>query len=209
MARKTGDRNRDFDKKREQILDALQGRLLSEDAPRITLHEMAAVAGCSLSSLRHHFGSRPNVYAALLVRYGGIGKRYHDKVREPVEQPLHESLAEFLRLLLIGLRHGVLDIHTVGLAVGMRDQVVGPAYLNEILEPMLQAVEGRLAHHQQRGELRAANLRIAALSLVSPLLLAALHQHGLCGDTVRPLSLDDLAAELLQTFLRAYATPTG
>lgn len=209
MARKTGDRNRDFDQKREQILDALQGRLLSEDAPRITMHEMAAVAGCSLSSLRHHFGSRPNLYAALLARYGGVGKRYHDKLREPVEQPLQESLAEFLRLLLIGLRRGVLDIHAVGLAVGMRDGIVGPAYLREILEPMLQAVEHRLAHHQRRGELRDVNLRIAALSLVSPLLMAALHQHGLFGHEVRPLSLDDLGAEILQTFLRAYAAPAS
>jgi AcrR family transcriptional regulator len=209
MARKTGDRNRDFDKKREQILDALQGRLLSEDAPRITMHEMATVAGCSLSTLRHHFGSRPNLYAALLARYGGIGKRYHDELRKPVELPLKESLTEFLRLLLIGLRHGVLDIHAVGLAVGMRDEVVGPAYLREILEPMLQAVEHRLAHHRQRGELRDVNLRIAALSLVSPLLMAALHQQGLFGHEVRPLSLDDLSAELLQSFLRAHATPAG
>lgn len=209
MARKTGDRNRDFDQKREQILDALQGRLLSEDAPRITMHEMAAVAGCSLSSLRHHFGSRPNLYAALLARYGSVGKRYHDKLRAPVDQPLQESLAEFLRLLVIGLRRGVLDIHAVGLAVGMRDNVVGPAYLREILEPMLQAVEHRLAQHQRRGELQDVNLRIAALSLVSPLLMAALHQHGLFGHEVRPLSLDDLCAELLQTFLRAYATPAS
>lgn len=206
MARKTGDRNRDFEQKREQILDALQGRLLSEDAPRISMHEMATVAGCSLSSLRHHFGSRPNLYAALLARYGGVGKRYHDKIRAPVDQPVKESLAEFLRLLVIGLRRGVLDIHAVGLAVGMRDDVVGPAYLREILEPMLQAVEQRLAHHQQRGELRDVNLRIAALSLVSPVLVAALHQQGLFGAAVRPLSLDDLCAELLQSFLRAHAT---
>lgn len=206
MARKAGDRNRDFEKKREQILDALQERLLSDDAPRISMHEMAAVAGCSLSSLRHYFGSRPGLYAALLTRYGGVGKRYLDKIREPVNQSLQDSLAEFLRLLLIGLRRGVLDIHAVGLAVGMRDDVVGPAYLREILEPMLQAVEHRLAQHRERGELRDVNLRIAALSLVSPLLLAALHQHGLFGHEVRPLSLDELSAELLQSFLRAYAT---
>lgn len=204
MARKTGDRNRDFEKKREQILDALKERLLRDDAPRITMNEMAVVADVSLSTLRHHFGSRSGLYAALLQRYGVIGKRYTDMLSEPPQHPLRESLAELLRLLLFGLRHGVLDVHAVGLTVGMRDDVVGPAYLREILEPSLQAVETRLSHHVRRGELRPADLRVAALTLISPLLLAAIHQHGLCGQDVRPLSLDALCDELLERFLRAY-----
>jgi AcrR family transcriptional regulator len=204
MARKTGDRNRDFDKKREQLLDSLQLRLLHEDAPRITMNEMAIVAGVSLSSLRHHFGSRSGLYAALLQRYGLIGKRFLEQITAPPQKPLRESLAELLRLILTGLRHGVLDIHAVGLAVGMRDRVVGPAYLHAILEPTLQSVETRLALHVQRGELRPCDLRIAALSLISPLLLAAIHQHGLCGQDVRPLSLDALCDDLLVHFLRAY-----
>ncbi len=204
MARKTGDRNRDFDKKREQILDSLQKRLLHDDAPRITMNEMAVVADVSLSTLRHHFGSRSGLYAALLSRYGMIGQRFLDMVTAPPQKPLRESLAELLRLILVGLRHGVLDIHAVGLTVGMRDGIVGPAYLREILEPTLQAVEKRLLQHAQRGELRTADLRVAALSLISPLLLGALHQHGLCGEGVRPLSLDELCDELLEHFLRAY-----
>jgi AcrR family transcriptional regulator len=192
MPRKTGDRNRDFEKKREQILDALQKRLLSEDAPRVTMNEMAVVAGVSLSSLRHHFGSRSELYAALLQRYGLIGKRYHDQITAPTDKPVRESLSQLLRQILTGLRHGVLDIHAVGLAVGMRDAVVGPAYLRECLEP----------------KLRPCNLRVATLSLISPLLLSAIHQHGLSGSELRPLSLDELCDELLEQFLRAYGAST-
>lgn len=206
MPRKTGDRNRDFEKKREQILDALQARLLREDAARITLNEMAVVASVSLSSLRHHFGSRSGLYAALLFRLGTFGKPYLSWITAPPEQPVAESLAALLRLLLAGLRRGVLDIHAVGLSVGLRDALVGPAYLREILEPTLAAVEVRLAFHIERGELIPCIPRVAALSLIAPLLLGALHQNGLCGDSVRPLSLDDLSAELLHSFLRAYAT---
>lgn len=204
MARKTGDRNRDFETKRQQILDSLQGRLLADDAPRITLNEMAAVAGVSLSSLRHHFGSRSELYAALLQRYGLVGKRYHELITAPPVGPARESLATMLQMILKGLRHGVLDIHGVGLSVGMRDNVVGPAYLREILEPTLHAVETRLAQHVQRGDLVACDLRVAALSLLSPILLAAVHQYGLCGDTVRPLVLESLCDEILDGFLRAY-----
>ncbi len=204
MARKTGDRNRDFDVKREQILDALQGRLLADDAPRVTLNEMAVVAGVSLSSLRHHFGSRSELYAALLQRYGLIGKRYHERITAPPEGPVRESLGTMLRLILQGLRHGVLDLHAVGLSVGMRDDVVGPAYLREILEPTLRAVETRLGQYVERRELVACDLRIAALSLLSPLLLGAVHQHGLRGDGVRPLALPALCDEILDRFLLAY-----
>lgn len=205
MPRKTGDRNRDFEQKREQILDSLQKRLLSEDAPRITMNEMAIAAGISLSSLRHHFGSRSEVIAALLGRYGLIGKQYHKQIMVPPSQPLRESLPLLLKMILMGLRHGVLDIHAVGLAVGMRDAIVGPAYLQQILEPTLRAVETRLEHHVQSGELQPCDLRIAALSLISPLLLAAIHQNGLGGHAVRALSLDQLCDELASRFIRAYS----
>lgn len=205
MPRKTGDRNRDFDQKREQILDSLQKRLLSEDAPRITMNEMAVAAGVSLSSLRHHFGSRSEVIAALLCRYGLIGKQYHQQIMAPPSQPMREALPLLLKMILMGLRHGVLDIHAVGLAVGMRDAIVGPAYLQQILEPTLRAVETRLGHHVQSGELQPCDLRIAALSLLSPLLLAAIHQNGLGGHAVRALSLDQLCDELASRFIRAYS----
>lgn len=205
MARKTGDRNRDFEHKRELILDALQKRLLGEDAPRITMNEMAIAAGVSLSSLRHHFGSRSELIAALLVRYGRMGKPYLAQVTVAPSQPVRESLPLLLKMILLGLRHGVLDVHAAGLAVGMRDPIVGPAYLQQILEPTLRAVETRLAHHVQLEELKPCDLRVAALSLISPLLLAAIHQHGLGGHNVRPLSLDALCDELASRFIRAYS----
>ena len=54
------------------------------------------------------------------------------------------------------------------------------------------------------GEKRVEALRIAALSLLSPLLLGAVHQHGLRGDGVRPLALPALCDEILDRFLLAY-----
>ena len=142
---------------------------------------------------------------ALLGRYGLIGKQYHKQIMAPPSQPLRESLPLLLKMILMGLRHGVLDIHAVGLAVGMRDAIVGPAYLQQILEPTLRAVETRLEHHVQSGELQPCDLRIAALSLISPLLLAAIHQNGLGGHAVRALSLDQLCDELASRFIRAYS----
>lgn len=204
MARKTGDRNRDYHLKREQILAALQQRLLKEDAARVSMSELAAAAGVSLSSLRHHVGTRAEAIGAVLERLGRLGAPFTQSLAAPPVEPLYESLRKVMASLLLGLRMGVLEIHALGIATGLRDRSVGPAYLNQILEPTLRCVETRLGHHVDRGELPPCDVRLATLSLLSPLILAALHQSGLGGDCVRPLPLERVCDEQVERFLRAY-----
>lgn len=204
MARKTGDRNRDYQQKREQILAALQVRLLKEDAARISMSELAAAAGVSVSSLRHHVGTRAEAIGAVLARLGRLGAPFLASVEAPPTEPLAASLRWVLTSVLQGLRFGVLEIHALGIATGLRDPAVGPTYLSEILEPTLRCVEVRLQHHIDSGELPPCDVRLAALSLLSPLILAALHQTGLGGACVRPLPLERVCDEQLERFLRAY-----
>lgn len=209
MARKTGDRNRDYHQKREQILAALQVRLLREDAARVSMSELAAAAGVSLSTLRHHVGTRAEVIAAVLSRLGRLGTPYIQSIAAPPSEPLAESLRGIMANILFGLRRGVLEIHALGIATGLRDKVVGPAYLNEILEPTLRSVEVRLQYHIDRGELLPCDVRLATLALLSPLILATLHQSGLGGDCVRPLALELVCNEQVERFLRAYGSIAG
>ncbi|MFO0577082.1 MAG: TetR/AcrR family transcriptional regulator [Polyangia bacterium] len=204
MARKTGDRNRDYNQKREQILAALQQRLLKEDAARVSMSELAAAADVSLSSLRHHVGTRAEAIGAVLERLGRLGAPFTTSLAAPPQEPLAESLRKVMASLLLGLRMGVLEIHALGIATGLRDRSVGPAYLNQILEPTLRCVETRLGHHIDRGELPPCDVRLATLSLLSPLILSALHQSGLGGDCVRPLPLERVCDEQVERFLRAY-----
>ncbi len=204
MARKVGDRNRDFERKREQILDALQVRLMQPDAARVTMNEMAQAADVSLSTLRHHFGTRSDVMAAVLERLGRLGAPYLASVVAAPTGDVRTSLTWLVGQLVRGLRFGLGDVVGLGLTVGLRDETAGPAFLRNMLEPMLQSVETRLAHHVRTGELADTDLRLAALTLVSPLVLAVLHQRGLCGDTVRPLDLDGMVASHVDGFLRGY-----
>jgi AcrR family transcriptional regulator len=209
MARKTGDRNRDYQQKREQILAALQQRLLKEDAARVSMSELAAAAGVSLSSLRHHVGTRAEVIGAVLERLGRLGVPFTASIALPPTEPLAESLRKVMASLLLGLRLGVLEVHALGIATGLRDRTVGPAYLNQVLEPTLACVEARLQHHVDRGELPPCDVRLATLSLLSPLILASLHQSGLGGDCVRPLPLERVCDEQVERFLRAYGPAQG
>jgi AcrR family transcriptional regulator len=206
MARKTGDRNRDFEQKRSRILDALERRVLKEDAARLTMNELANAADVSVSSLRHHLGSRSEVLAAVIERLGDKGSPFLAAMTAPTTLELRASLHMAVHMVAQGLVHGVSEIVGLGLAVGMRDPVVGPAFLDSVLEPMLQSVEQRLQQHVQRGDLPPCDVRIAALSLVSPLVLAALHQRCLGGDGLRPLRLEAVADELVERFLRAYTS---
>lgn len=209
MARKVGDRNRDFALKREMILEVLQVRLLQEDAPRITMNEMAQAAGVSLSTLRHHFGTRSDVIAAVLERLGKLGAPYTASTRAPPEGDVKTSLTWLVTQLVRGFQFGLAEVVGMGLTLGMRDATVGPVFLESMLEPLLQAVEERLAHHVRRGELEDTDVRLAALTLVSPIVLAALHQRGLCGDKVRPLALDSVIEAQVTHFLRGYGAKGG
>jgi AcrR family transcriptional regulator len=204
MARKRGDRNRDYLVKREQILAVLQQRLLQADGAGLSLSQLAVAANVSLSSLRHHCGSRSAIISEVLGRLGAIGKLFMEAIAAPPLEPLAESLRWTLASILGGLRGGVLEIHSLGLTAGMHDREVGPAYLQAILEPTLVCVEARLQHHIDRGELPPCDVRLASLALLSPLLLGALHQGGLGGDCLRPLALEQVCSEQVEHFLRAY-----
>ena len=55
------------------------------------------------------------------------------------------------------------------------------------------------------GEMRVADLRHAAMSLLAPLLLAILHQRELGGTTVRQMDLETFMDDHAAAFVRAYA----
>jgi hypothetical protein len=73
-----------------------------------------------------------------------------------------------------------------------------------VLEPTLQALEHRLKNYVAQGVVVDCDTRHAALMLLSPLLLALLHQHDLGGTRCRPLAIPALIDEHVRVFVRAY-----
>lgn len=206
MARTAGSRNRDYEQKRGQLLEALKRRLREPDGARLSVSEMAEAAGVSVSSLRHHLGTRSEILASVMAEQGKLGAPYLARVREEPSLPVEASLRETLHAMLQGLTFGLGELLANGLAMSLRDPLAGVSFLENLLEPILQSLECRLEAHARRAELIPADYRMAALGLVSPLVLATLHQNALCGTTVRPLSLPALVEEQVVVFLRAYGS---
>jgi AcrR family transcriptional regulator len=205
MARTSGSRNRDYDDKRLALVKRLDPRLSDLSRARPSFREMAGAAGVSVPTLRHYFKNREGVLQAYLVWQGAEAARYRPLVAT-TEDPFERSIRRLLHGSAFGLKDmGRIRTHVVGLTEGLHNASVGPSYLQATLEPLLASVEQRLTLHVARGEMRAVDLRHAAISLLAPLLLAILHQRELGGTSVRQMDLDRFLEDHAAAFIRAYA----
>ena len=135
------------------------------------------------------------------------GQRHLDRTRAPeaADVDLEASLKEFLSRVVIGWTRGFVgELHRIGLSEGLRNTRTALDYLNDVLEPTLQALEQRLKNYAAQGVIVDCDTRHAALMLLSPLLLALLHQHDLGGTRCRPLAIPALIDEHVKVFARAY-----
>jgi AcrR family transcriptional regulator len=210
MGRRPGARNRDYDETRSALAASLSTHLLREDGTPATLVDLAATAGVSATTLKHYFGDRDGLYAAALEAARRDGAAYLAEGTTPGDRGPGETLpALLLGTVLAWRRYGLGRVFAGGLALGLGSSRRGPSFVGEVLEPFLQAVESLLREHAERGDLPALppeRRRAVALSLLSPVVLALLHQDGLGGGDVRPLDVEAFArdhADLVLAGLRA------
>lgn len=208
--RPAGVRNADFEAKRDALVVEARKRLMEPRGADASFRDLARAVGVGTPTLQHYFGDREGLVAAVLERASREGARYLAMVAAPPSAPLADSLRFLLGMVVRGLELGVGRVHALGLTAGLAHASLGPKYLDHVLEPTLQAFEAHLAHHAARGALReGANLRLAALTLVSPILLGGLHQHELGGTRCRPLDLPALVEPHLEAWLRGWAAADG
>ena len=205
MGRPEGRTNADFDAKRDALALRVLGAL-SEGEAGASMRELAAACEVTPPTLRHYFGDRDGAVRAALAMARRLGSEHLLRIATADLGPARPALAAALDDLLRGwIDHGVGRLHELGLQVGLGHASLGPAYLEEILEPTLQAFEARVALHVARGELAVADIRHATLALIGPLVLALLHQRELGGQRCRALDLRKLAAAQLADFLQLHA----
>lgn len=202
--RSKGARNARFDERRAELLDRLRARLTQRGAMRPTLRELATAAGCSVSTLNHYFGRRDDIIRAVFADSGQRGQGQFQATRIPgpdFETSVREAAALSWTVLT---RHGVAGMLAMGMVEGMRDDLLGPAFIDTMFEPFVLALTERLDAHVARGEMRVVDTRMAALALASPLLMGALHQGELGGARCYPLDGEAYLDHVVRGFIRAY-----
>ena len=203
MARTEGARGARHAERRLEMLNRLRERLGEAGATHASWRELAAAAGVGLSTLSHYFGRRDDVVRAVMEQDFKDGAEPLAIMATP-SGAFDRSIHDAVQHLAAGLSHGGLSrTYATGLVQCLRHPSLGPAFLDSALEPTIRAVEARLKVHIERGEM-AGDPRSAALMLISPLLMAHLHQSELGGTETRPLALDSFADDVARRFIRAY-----
>lgn len=209
MARQPGTRNQGYAARRAELLVRLRARLHARGETRASWRELADAAEVSLSTLNHYFGRRDDVMRAVMAddRAGAAGPLA--AMAAPGED-FAASVRGAVLHLADGLRHGGLtSLFATGLAETLKHPSLGPVFLAEALEPTLEAVEQRLVAHMALGQMQQVDPRGPAIALVSPVLVAFLHQQELGGCELRPLDLDAFVDEHVDAYVRAWSFQSG
>jgi len=204
--RKQGTRNLAYGERRAALIERLRARLGDRDAGLASWRELAAAAEVSLSTLTHYFGKREDVVRAVMEDDFRRGAEPLSTMAQP-NGPFAQSISDALRHMADGFRYGGLGaMFATGLIEGLRHPSLGPAFLDNALEPTILAVEARLDAHMAAGEMRKVNPRGPAIALIAPVLLGFLHQGELGGAERRAIDMDAFLLELGDAFVRTWST---
>jgi AcrR family transcriptional regulator len=203
VPRKKGSPNADFAAKKQDLLRLIRSALHGENPPS-SLRSLAKAANVTLPTLRHYFGDREQVFAAVFADCRAGGRRELETAAVATGA-FAKSISDLVRHIADGFRYGGLDrLHAVGLIEGLGNARVAGAYLAEVLEPTLSATQARLETHIGRGEMRATDARHAALRLVSPILVLFLHQQALGGAADYPMDTEAFLAGHVDAFVATH-----
>ncbi|OQW59480.1 MAG: hypothetical protein A4S14_05865 [Proteobacteria bacterium SG_bin9] len=202
MTRAKGSRNRDYELRKLELAQKLRARLAGAERPSYA--ELAAAACVTVPTLKHYFGDRDAVIRDVLAVHAPFGREHLERLAKPKGR-FAQSVQAAADYIAEGLANTVVaELHAIGLSEGIGNDHVGPAYITEILEPAILALEALFQHHIQAGDMVKADTRVAALALISPLIVAHLHQKALGGNRSRPLDLKKYLKAHVAGFVRAY-----
>jgi AcrR family transcriptional regulator len=177
---------------------------MRSERPPSSFRSMADAAGVSVPTLRHYFADREGAIGAVLADAHFGGRRMIEVARTPTGE-FDRSIRDLVTHIVGGFRFGgLVDLNALGITEGLGSARLAKAYLDEILEPTIQASADQIAQHVARGEIRDVDPRHAAIALISPLLILFLHQNRLGGSKHYPTDMDRFVAVHTEAFIAGY-----
>ncbi len=204
MGRPRGSKNSDYDEKRRQLARRVMHTLVDAPAAHASLRELARAARVSVSTMRHYFEDRAGIVEAAIREMGGTAERYLRSAKEsPTGNPA-QQLRDYVRTLTEAWHtHRVGRAHAVGLAEGLYD-ATGPTYVVSLLEPFVRSAEEVLTGLASPKLASADQVRSAALALLSPVILALVHQDSLGGADQKPLDVERFLDQHVHAFAKGW-----
>jgi AcrR family transcriptional regulator len=186
--RKRGSRNVDFEVSKAAIVERVAEFVVQNPGPH-SYRSLAAATGLTTNAVRHYFGDVNSLVAEALRLLHSKAEPMLRRAATEVQGDLAGACNDFCLSIVFGWRAGLGAIHRLGMTYGLTAEGFGPHYLDDVLEPTLLTAEARFARLVADGVMPATDLRAAAISLVSPVLVALMHQDAFGGAKTRPLDV--------------------
>ncbi len=210
MSRPKGHRDANYEAKRRDLLRKMTLAMLQRSGGSMSLRDLASAAEVSVPTLRHYFGLRQGIVEAVFEEALRLGRQGLDAQRAS-DKPFDMSIRDYASALTYALDNAreprLGDLFAVSLAEGLMDAKIARATLRHIVDPTIEALVQRLTLHMDRGDMVRTDARAAALMLLSPILLASLHQNQLNGAQHQPMELANVASTVADAFVRAFREP--
>ena len=174
------------------------------------LEDIAAQAGVSKGAIYLYFATKQDIFRAVVEQ--GVAPNL-DFVRAALAAPT-DNFADLLR----GLVKALPNVIATTSAGGIVKMVIGEsrnfpelaqAWHDKLVQPALGAMTGAIAAAQARGELRAGDPRLYAISLVAPMLVGVIWRETFTPVGAEPIDIAALAEQHAELWLRGVLSQAG
>lgn len=194
--------------RRSELLAMLAHIAIAERSAPVSLRQFAIKAGVSEPTLRHYFTDRRGVVITIIGYFADGAREWLERSAQSAPS-LEAAVNGYGDLAMEGSRSDVFaQAHAFAFVESIHDRDVARAYLEQIIEPSLNALERRLAPGVDPDGIKPETVRHAAIFLYAPVLVAVLHQRLLAGEETRPLDMAGFFQVLSRLFTSGL-TPKG
>lgn len=204
MARTKGARNTNYEARRAELAARALPVFLKTGGRPSSFRAMARDIGVDASTLRHYFGDYDGLFRAAFQLLERGSRTYRDQLLLLAKLPPEQGIRRALTMILQGWTDGMNHLFNVALIGGLDNDKRGPAVVEHLLEPSLNALGDLLDEYAAQGVFEVADTRTSSLMVLSPLYFQLLHQHNLSGASQYPADIDAFVEQHITLIIRAH-----